>query len=380
MSVTNLSTQVAGLNNQISRSEAIGGQPANDLRDQRDQLIAQINRLVNVSTLRQADGSLNVYIGNGQPLVVGGSANAMTAVSDPSNNQLKQPALTIGGVTISLAASMVAGGQLGGVLGVRDEVVLPAVRELNRLALAFADQFNTRHLLGFDKNGAAGTEFFTPVATMLQQPQPFAGTSGAATLTLTDSSQLEASDYLLSYDGANFTLTRLSDGASSTGGIGAVTTINGQDQGFTLAVAGEAAGDRWLVRPSADAAGLFDVAIADPDAIAASGASADSPGDNSNALALAGLRVNGGFGGVSFDGTYNALISRTASLASESDLNLAAFTSLTAQAESARQSASGVNLDEEAVNLIRFQQAYQASAKAIQVATTLFDELLAMVR
>ena len=53
---------------------------------------------------------------------------------------------------------------------------------------------------------------------------------------------------------------------------------------------------------------------------------------------------------------------------------------MTDQAELAQQSLSGVNLDEEAVNLIRYQQAYQAAAKAISVANTLFDEILAVVR
>jgi flagellar hook-associated protein 1 FlgK len=95
------------------------------------------------------------------------------------------------------------------------------------------------------------------------------------------------------------------------------------------------------------------------------------------ALRYAGTLDNGAS---TFHAAYNQTISSTASLASEADLNLSAFTSLATAAEEASRSVSGVNLDEEAVNLIRFQQAYQAAAKAIQVASSLFDEILGIVR
>jgi len=106
------------------------------------------------------------------------------------------------------------------------------------------------------------------------------------------------------------------------------------------------------------------------------------PGDNGNAVALAALQTTSILdnGSTTFSGAYTQLVSFVASLASEADLDSKAFATLTDQAEVAQQSLSGVNLDEEAVNLIRYQQAYQAAAKAISVANTLFDEILAVVR
>jgi flagellar hook-associated protein 1 FlgK len=72
-------------------------------------------------------------------------------------------------------------------------------------------------------------------------------------------------------------------------------------------------------------------------------------------------------------------VARTATLASEADINVSAYEALTRQSKAAQQAVSGVNLDEEAANLIRFQQAYQASAKAMQVASSLFDQLIGIL-
>jgi flagellar hook-associated protein 1 FlgK len=293
-----------------------------------------------------------------------------------------------GGVTQSLDASMISGGKLGGLMAARDDILHPAMQDLDRLAMAFADQFNAKHAApgaAFDKLGAQGVNFFTSSSLLFQQPAALptnAPGSPAITATLSDSSQLVASDYELSYDGASYTLTRLSDGASSPAASPA--TINGVQQGFTLAVgAGVAvAGDRWLIRPSHGAAGTFASLISDPNLIAASSSSAGSPGNNVNALALADLQIKDtAINSIdSFSSAYAQLVSRTATLASEADINVAAYETLASQSKAAQQAISGVNLDEEAANLIRFQQAYQASAKAMQVASSLFDELIGILR
>jgi flagellar hook-associated protein 1 len=144
------------------------------------------------------------------------------------------------------------------------------------------------------------------------------------------------------------------------------------------------AGDSWLLRPSQGAAGAIrlDAGMTDPDRIAASASSADSPGNNANALLLAGLQTatSSVAGGDSFNSAYAKILGRTATLASGADINVEAYSLLTSQSVQLRQSVSGVNLDEEAVNLIRFQQAYQASARALSVASSLFDELIGILR
>jgi flagellar hook-associated protein 1 FlgK len=100
--------------------------------------------------------------------------------------------------------------------------------------------------------------------------------------------------------------------------------------------------------------------------------------DNRNALAMAGLQNNRTLvgGNTSLEGGYAALVGSVGNKTSEVAVNQKAQTNLLSQARLAQQSASGVNLDDEAANLIRYQQAYQAAAKMIQTANTMFEALL----
>ncbi len=365
------SGQIAQLNSDISKAEAGTGQPANDLRDQRDTLVSQLNELINVSLVEQSDGTTNLYIGSGQALVVGASAYSMSTVADPDDSSLLLPALDVGGTTLILDSNLVNGGQMGGILAVREEVIQPALDDLNRISLSIALEFNAIHSAGLDYNLNAGTDFFTnPLVAD-------AGNTGTLTLALGDDLDLQNSDYTLTYDGTDYTLTRATDGATFTGTLAAVTA----NEGFTLTVGtAPAAGDSWTLNLgdySRDMATL----ITDPNLVAAAGATADGPGDNSNALALLALQTSAilNNGTVTFAEAYSQTVSRTASLAASADLNVTTYTSLTDLAVSAQQNVSGVNLDEEAVNLIRFQQAYQAAARAMQVASSLFDDLLGII-
>ncbi|MFN3594039.1 MAG: flagellar hook-associated protein FlgK [Thiobacillaceae bacterium] len=376
--------RIADLNDRIALMQAMGGEPPNDLIDQREQLTAELNQLIDVSVVRGGDGAYNLYLGGGQPLLTGKQPNLLRVVDDPYDARLKTLALGVGGASLSLDAALVDGGRLGGLLALRKELLQPTMQALGRLAVALADQFNDIHDNGHDLTGAVGGNFFTPAAALISQPMPAAGNTGSAviTATLTNSNQLTDSDYLLTYDGSNYTLTRLRDGASATGALSAVTTLGGQPQGFSLSGAGApTAGDRWLIRLTADAARSFAVTLTDPQRIAAA-APGGAPGDNSNALALAALQTTPllSNGTATLSGHYAQLVARTAGYASEAELSRKAYDNLARQAFEAQQSLSGVNLDEEAANLMRYQQAYQAAARAMQVANTLLDELLAIGR
>lgn len=377
-SVNTLARQIAQLNGNISRSEAVNGQPANDLRDQRDVLIANLNKLVNVSQLQQPDGSTNIYIGSGQALVVGTQTNAMGTVQDPNDSGLLLPTVDVGGATMTMSASMITGGELGGILAVREQVLAPAFEDLNRIAVSIGLEVNRVHRAGLDYNLNAGGAFFTdPIAAA-------AGNTGVLRMTLGNDLQLTGDNYSLAYDGTDYTLTRyLPDGTTSTtvGNLAAVNAV-ASSQGFTLSLpTAAAAGDSWSINLK-DYSRSMRMVLTATSQVAAAGSTADGPGDNSNALNLAALQsstmLNNGT--VTLASAYNQTVSRTATLASEADLNRSAFAALTTEAETAQKAVSGVSLDEEAANLIRFQQAYQASAKAIQVATSLFDTLIGALR
>jgi flagellar hook-associated protein 1 FlgK len=92
------------------------GQPPNDLLDQRDKLIDQLSSKVGVTVVAEGNSSLNVFIGNGQPLVLGTTASTITTVSDPLDPTRLQLALQTAGGSVDISRS-VSGGSLGGLLG-----------------------------------------------------------------------------------------------------------------------------------------------------------------------------------------------------------------------------------------------------------------------
>ena len=375
-------SQIAATSGNIARTEASTGQPANDLRDQRDQLVAELNKLINVTPVQQGDGAYNLFVGSGQSLVVGSNVSTMTSIDDATNPLFLVPALNIaGGGTQPLDSSMLRGGKLGGLLAVREDVLLPAMDDLNRIAISISTEVNAVHQNGLELDAVtSGGEFFTPA--MEQQ----GGAIGWLRVgESTSGTTIPAEDYNVVWDGTNFTVTRLSDGAASAPILpGSEVTIGGVAQGFSLSpnlnfVPNTGTGS-WKLNFS-DFSRSMRMVLTAPSQIAAAGASANSgPGDNSNALLLAGLQTSENIGTNTFAGFYAQLVARTATMASEADINVAAYETLTSQSRVAQQAVSGVNLDEEAANLIRFQQAYQASAKAMQVASSLFDELIGILR
>ncbi|MCX7673797.1 MAG: flagellar hook-associated protein FlgK [Thiobacillaceae bacterium] len=377
--------QIADLNDRIAVYETTTGRQPNDLLDQRDQHTAELNKLVGVTVVRGADGRQDLYLGGALPLLIGNRPYALSATADPLDPRHRILALDTGSTVIALGREHLADSKAGGLLAVREDMLLPAQRELGHLAIALADHFNALHEGGYGLDTSTGNAFFSPANTLLRQPLAHEGNSGTAAVSVSlsapgSSSQLTASDYLLTFNGGtSYTLTRLSDGASFSVTHGTPATIDG----FNLLTSGTpAVGDRWLIRVGTEAAGKIEAVLTDARKIAAASSAVGLPGDNSNALAMAALQTSPVLenGTMSLANHYARLVTRMASLAREADHSVQAYSTLQRQALEAQQAFSGVNLDEEAANLMRFQQAYQAAARALQVANTLFEELLAITR
>jgi len=464
--INSYAKQIASVNESIVLAQsATNDQLPNDLLDQRDALIAQLNQEVKVSVVKQSDGSYNVFIGNGQALVVGQrqfDLRATPALDDPARMDVGYAA---GANTAVISPSSLQGGNLGGLLAFRSESLDPAQSALGRVAIGLAQTFNDQHQLGQDLNGALGGNFFT-TATLKQPIGNLNNTSGATlAATLSNVSALTTSDYRLQYDGTNYTLLRLSDNAMVYNDTTFPATAI---DGFTLSVASGAVatGDSFLIQPTRSGAANIGVAISDPSKVAAAapirtsaalantgsgvigagsvtstanlplpadvvltyssgtnqftvtgavpavanitytsgsaisfnGLSFDISGapangdvftisrntggvsDNRNALLLQGLQTQNTMAGgtATYQGVYSQLVSQVGNKAREVQVAAKAQANLVTQTKQAAESLSGVNLDEEAANLIRYQQAYQAAGKAMQIATTLFDTLLAI--
>lgn len=466
-----LSESIADMNKQVVQATArAAGQPPNDLLDARDQLIQDLSEKISVTTVQQSDGSINVMIGNGQPLVVGYTAEQLQTAPNPSDGtQLIVGAANAAG-NISDLSRFLGGGELGAVLDFREQTLEPARNQLGLLATGVAATFNEQHQLGMDLNGQPGGDFFLPLeATFSANP----GNSGLSSMsvTISDAGALTGDDYSLRFDSGQWTLTNLTTKAGQTGPGPFVV------DGLTVNPAGAPVdGDTFSIQPTRQGATLFavvvnepadvaaasplrsgenfsnigsaaidDLAVTDtaglplpgqvtltfnPDALGAgvpgydvagiaggplaydpaidgngkaftlggfgftlSGAPQDGDellienntngsGDNRNALALAGLQTSEELlgGTASYQDTYSSLVADIAVQTRQAETNSTTENVLLQQAVASRDSVSGVNLDEEAANLIRFQQAYQAAAQMIAVADQLFQTLLSATR
>ena len=369
--------QIAKLNDAIGRVQSANGQPANDLLDQRDQLILDLNKEVRATVVKQGDGGYNVFIGNGQPLVVGVKAFSLTTATSPTNPERIEVAYQTATGPVIVGESSLGGGKHGGLLEFRSKTLEPAQNALGRVAIGLATTFNTQHKAGFDLNGDPGVDFFKLSQPVANEHSKNTGTADV-TASISDANALTTSDYTLQYDGTNYTLTRLSDNVKTIFPT-LPKTVDGVE--LKLASGDPDPGDSFLIRPTVNGASGFAAAITDPKLIAAAAATG-AVGDNRNALLLAALQTANtlGNGTTSYQGAYSQLVSQIGNKTRELDVTSSAAGMLLSEANLSLQTESGVNLDEEATNLLRYQQAYQASGKVMQIASELFDVLLSIGR
>lgn len=497
--VNTLAEQVAKLNSQISAVRGTG-QPPNDLMDQRDLLINRINQYVQVATLDDADGSIGLFVGGGQVLVLGGSANRLTVTADTFDPNKARLSVEVAGFGRELSTATVAGGSLMGLLNFQDLDLVDARNMVGQLAAALSARVNEQQSFGLDLNNAVlpaanrvgGAPIFSVGAPTVQNAATNAAPDTLIDVAVFDATQLQASSYLLEFDGTDFQLSRRGGVAGAlTQTITAAQVAAGYSiDGFTLGpMTGTppAAGDRFMLQPVAEAGLRMQRALADPRGIAAAApVNATVAANNTGTAAVASLSITSApsappyapyyiyfssttagavadqyaiydasippppgaapslttaapltpgitisYNGIdiTFTGvphaddvikvdptTYagsnngnaqallnlrdNAMVGRTPSGlgtilpgATASQAYAEAMSNVGVRVQGAKATAdisqsisenarmqlsnlAGVNLDEEASRLIQFQQSYQAAAKILQVAQTIFDAML----
>jgi flagellar hook-associated protein 1 FlgK len=381
--INSFAGSIADLNGKIviDSGRAAGSQLPNDLLDQRDALLTKMAEKISISTIAQQDGSIGVFIGSGQSLVLGANAAKLSLAGSSADPDHKE--ILIDGQAIS---KQISGGELSGALKFRDDVLEPAQQQLGLVAAGFAVQFNAAHTAGFDLNGDAGTPMFgLGVVPVVQAP----GSSGsiAAVYDPANTGKLNPSDYRLDYNGTAYSLTRLSDKTRITL-PGTFPGTPASVEGMTITQGALPTGvSSFLIRPTFEAAKKMTALITNPVKIAAAGTTGGSgsppvPGDNKAALNLANLEKQPVLlgGKATFSDAYGQLVANVGTLTQSAKISSSAQEALFNQAKQARENLAGVNLDEEAANLIKFQQSYQAAAKAISIASSLFDTLIGAIR
>jgi len=447
---------IAQLNQQIVAGSA-GGQTPNTLLDQRDQLVSGLSQLVGVTTTANQDGSINVFIGNGQPLVLENSTTTLATVPDQFNaSELQISSSALNGNSIS---GSITSGDLGGLLQARSQIINPALNQLGQIATALSQSANAQQNSGLDLNGNFGANLFSiggPTATASSSNTD----ATTASVSVSSLGALTPDNYLLAFNNGAFTLTDTTTGGNValTGAGTAASPLTGA--GLSIVLSGApAAGDQFLIQPTVQAASTIKVAITDPAQIAAAGAiqtsasdsntgkatiapgtvldaanpallqtatiqftspttfsvngagsftyasganislngwqtqitgtpatgdvftvqsNAGGTGDNTNATSGANLQSQGVLdgGSVSISGAVSGLVTAIGTQAQQVNTAQTAQTAVNSSAQAAVQSTSGVNLDEEAANLLQWQQAFQASAQVLTTAESLFTTLI----
>ncbi|SAI71249.1 flagellar hook-associated protein 1 [Bordetella ansorpii] len=370
------------LNQQIVVAQGKSGQPANDLLDQRDQAVSELNELVGIRYYEQ-NGSVTITLQGGQTLLSGTTVRPLKAVpseADPRRTALAYDTPAGGGttVTVELSDSEVSGGKLGGLLAFRRDSLDPIQNQLGQLAVGLAMAVNEQHAQGIDLNGDAGEPMFSLAAPAALANSKNAGTAGL-TAEYTDANQIKASAYKIVFDGADYQVTRLSDGQAFTSTPDATTGALEFD-GLSITPSGvPAPGDSWQLEGTRDAARDIAVVISDPAKLALADASGGTSNGN-NGLALANLQTAKvlGNGTMSLNESFSTMVNNVGVQTQRLQSSSKAQSDLIDQQYAAQQSVSGVNLDEEYVNLQIYQTQYQASAKILEIAGTVFDALLGL--
>ncbi len=469
--INNLASNIAAVNDKIARAQG-NGQTPNDLLDQRDQLVRDLNRYVQTSSIAANDGTVGIFIGGSQALVLGSTAAALSVVSDNFNDPLKTKiAINRSGLSVTMDEAMLGGGEVSGLLRFQNTDLAEGRNLLGRLTLAVSTSMNNQHQLGLDLDGNVGGNLFTPISfgagNILQPAAPATLNTGTATLglSISDVTQFAASDYEVNFTAATSgNITRKSDGVV-TAFAAVPITLDGLTFNVTAGTA--AAGDRFLIKPYTTSASNISAEFSSPRALAvaspvagqmgtsntgslqlASLAARTNPptnvpvtltftGSNSytrsdtgatvytytsgqpiegtvpattplsqwslslqgtpkagdtftvaaqpaafrnlnagNASAMMALRDAAMFDGSALTDGYASLIAQVGIRAQSANYAANVSSAIAANLEKDRTGVAGVNLDEEASKLIQYQQAYQASAKMIQIANSIFDTLM----
>ena len=379
--INNYSQQIAKLNDEITRLRGSSGSEPNALLDQRDQLVTELNQIVNVQVTQQDGDAYTVSFANGLTLVQGSNTYQVEAVPSSDDPARLTLGYNRGNGASEIPTGQITGGSVSGVLKFRSEALDGARNQLGQLVLAMADSFNQQHRAGFDINGEPGGDFFSFSGGRVVENSRNGG-NAELSVSYTDTGKVQASDYRVEFDGSNWQVTRLSDNVkvNATAGTDADGKPTLEFEGLRVGIDGTAnKNDSFTVKPVSDVAGNLKVAISDAGKLAAAGSEDGGSGDNDNVKKLSDLQTQKLVDGkATLSGAYASLVSNVGNQTATAKTNSVAQGNIVKQLTEQQQSVSGVNLDEEYGELLRFQQYYMANAQVIQTASSMFDALLSI--
>ena len=387
--------QIAEVNVQIVGAEQGGASQANALRDRRDQLLDELSQHLEVSTIEQPNGALDVLVGSVPVVLAGQSRGVELRVESAGSERRLSLRVRADGTTLRPD-----GGQIGALFRQRADTVDPAIADLDRLARELAYQVNRIHSQG------QGLRGFTSVTAMNAVRDPSASLAsaeggaghpirnGSFEVHLTNVATGERTSVLVSFDPANTSLHQLAARISEAmpdGTGGASVTSDGRLRldaatGYEIGFANDSSGALAALgvngffggRDATDLA-VNQALLDDPRLLVAG--RGHEPGSNAAALDLAALQDLGieSLGGRSIRGYWQSrttdLAVRTQSANARAESALVVRESLEAQI----QATSGVSIDEESIHMLGYQRQFQAAARYVATIDETLRTLLEIV-
>lgn len=386
--INSLTQEVAALNKAIHANEPTTFS-ANDLRDKRDQKVKELSELIDLNFVDEQDGQISLTLDDGTPLVLQSNVFTLTTSINGNNKSLLNVGILDTAGNRTDVTSSLTGGTIKDFLEMRDVEVEGLMDKLDRLAAGFIQEFNEIHQQGFGIDGSTGNNFFNTLRTTVVNN---VNNTGSSTLTAAngDPSNISIDKYEITFTGSNaLSVQNLTTGASS----GTFTFTSGSTfnlaNGFAVTISGTpAVGDRYKLSVSESAAREFSVSnevLSNGNKISAG---LNSSTDGGNALALTDLQsklvfdsvtLKAGSGTFTFDEFYSSIVSTVGIQSFASRSTLSQQDGILLQLNTRRESVSGVSIDEEMINMIKFQQAFNAAARLIGVADELLDTIINQV-
>ncbi|MEO1535897.1 MAG: flagellar hook-associated protein FlgK, partial [Planctomycetota bacterium] len=393
-----LATEIAGLNEEIVRSEGGGAATNNPLRDRRDELVRELSQLVDISTVEQASGAIDVLVGS-SPVVLGARSQGIELREIPAGDTIERRI----SVTATSQVLDVTAGEIGGVLASRDGELDGMIETLDRLAGSMINEINRLHATGATADGltsASSTLVISPddqsialndLLNRTLAELPFPPTNGGFLVRVVDeaSGAVSTTRIDVDLDGIDATGaagfgddTSVQDLAAALDAVNGLSASVGSDgrlsinasQGTSFTFGDDSSGvlaalgvNSYFTGSDAQDIAVRDELRGSPSLLMTGRYVDGSFVENGTSLEIAGIQDNAvdSLDGDSASGFWRSAV-QTFSVKAGSAQTVAEATAIVRDGlESERLAVSGVDTDEESLSLLQFQRQYQGAARII---------------
>lgn len=378
--INSFTEQLAQINKQLERAQGNGAQPA-DLLDQRDALLEGLSEQLGITvTEDHTSGRVTVTLSDGRPLVSGDTAYKLqTSPSDADPNKTIVSYVDANGKASPLDENSITKGRLAGLFKFRNEDLPMARQDLDQIAFMMAHRMNDQNSKGYTPDGTQGGDLFSLPDIKAIANAKNLGNDALEQIRVIDFKNVKSENYDINYDGTDWVVTG-ADGRNvplDPAALPGALKFDGIE--ITVPTPTTArAGDKFTLNPMAGAAEGIQRHIGNPQEFAASDSVSGGPDNNNNLQKMLEIQKEALIGNNTLSEAYASLAGKIGESAREvKSYTNSAYTDLETKYET-KQALTGVNMDEEYINLDMFHQYYRGSAQLLQTANAMFDALLAI--